>query len=202
VSVFDADDPILMAIVGLGGGRAAGAAIRGGADLIQVRAKALSSRDLLALVKEVVQEVGSAARVIVNGRPDIAEMSGALGVHLPESGLDPGDVRRFFPRLLVGVSRHDREGLIGATQAGAHYAILGPVFPTPGKAARALGVRDFAAAIAGIELPVLAVGGVAPGVCSEVRASGARGVAALRPFLRSDRAAASAEALRRGLDRA
>lgn len=192
--------PTLMAIVGQDGALAAGRAVRGGADLVQVRAKQHSSRALMRLVREVVMEVGDASRVIVNSRPDIAESAGAVGVHLPESGLDPRAVRRAFPVLCVSVSRHDRAGLERAVAEGADFAVLGPVFDTPGKSARALGVSSLATAIRGISLRVISVGGATALNASAIIGCGASGIAAIRPFEDPFRAEAEATLLRKSLD--
>lgn len=188
-----------MAIVGAGGARSAGEAVRGGADFVQVRAKELTSRDLAGLVRDVIAEVGRADVVLVNSRPDIAEVTGALGVHLPESGLDPLSVRRSFPGLLVGVSRHDRPGLDRARDEGADFAILGPVLETPGKEHRALGMLRLQEMLRGVGLPVILVGGVTPASAPALISAGARGVAAIRPFEDPKGAFSAAEAFRRAL---
>ena len=194
--------PILMAIVGAGGAEAAARASAGGADLVQVRARSLESRDLMALVRVVVAGVGDPGKVIVNSRPDIAELAGALGVHLPEAGLDPRGVRRAFPRLLIGVSVHDRHGLERAADAGADYAVLGPVFATPGKERDAMGLDRWRETIRDLTLPVIAVGGLGPESLASLIRAGARGVAAIRPFADSGQAKTSAALFREALDRA
>lgn len=189
-----------MAIVGEGGARSAGEALRGGADLVQVRAKELGSRELLALVREVIEAAGGAERILVNSRPDIAALAGARGVQLPESGLDPRSVRRAFPGLLIGVSRHDREGLERAVAERADFAVVGPAFETPGKEARALGLARLKELLRALPVPVLVVGGITPADASPLCALGARGVAAIRPFVNARAAASAAAAFRRGLD--
>lgn len=194
--------PILMAIVGAGGAGSAGRAVRGGADLVQVRAKELSAGRLLSLVRDVVAEVEDGARVIVNSRPDIAEAAGASGVHLPASGLTLLAVRRFFPGLSVSVSCHDLGALRRATDDGADFAILGPAFDTPGKEDRALGVDSVREMLSRVALPVIVVGGVVPGNCGSLILAGARGVAAIRPFSNPDDALPASASYRRALDRA
>jgi thiamine-phosphate pyrophosphorylase len=189
-----------MAIVGASGEKSAAEAIQGGADLVQVRAKGLSSLELLNLVRRIVALVGSGERVIVNGRADVAEVSGVRGVHLPENGLDASLVRCAFPHLLVGVSRHDRAGLDRAAESGAHYALLGPVFATPGKEDRMLGLREWSDCIANARLPVLAVGGVGVESAAAVLAAGASGLAAIRPFEDARQSRARAVAFREAMD--
>jgi thiamine-phosphate pyrophosphorylase len=174
------------------------AAAQAGADFIQVREKDLEGKALAALVRDVVAAVeGTRTQVLVNGRPDVAELAGAHGVQLPEDGLAVEDVRRFFPALVVGASRHDAGGVRDAAAAGAHLVLLGPVFETPGKEGTALGVARFADARRGVDVPVIALGGIDAGRSSEAVRAGASGVAAIRPFL--DDPAAGVRALRQAL---
>ncbi len=200
LEILGSTRPILMAIVGAHGAIAAGRAVRGGADLVQVRAKELSSGALMRLVRDVITEVGDAGRVIVNSRPDIAERAGAGGVHLPESGLDPRAVRRAFPGLSVSVSRHDRPGLLRAAAEDADFAILGPVFDTPGKGAHVFGAAGLRAALLGVGVRVIAVGGVTAVNASDLIGCGAAGVAAIRPFIEPENAEIQATRLRASLD--
>lgn len=159
-------------------------AARAGADFIQVREKDLESRDLFGLVAELVAAVsGTGARVLVNGRPDIALAAGAAGVQLPEDGLPVIGVKRAFPAMIVGASRHDADGAGRAAAEGADFVVLGPLFPTPGKEGAALGLEAFGSIARGAGLPVHAIGGIdAASAAGAVRA-GAAGVAAIRPFL-------------------
>lgn len=200
LEILGSTRPVLMAIVGEGGALAAARAVHGGADLVQVRAKELSSGALMRLVRDVITEVGDGSRVIVNSRPDIAERAGAAGVHLPESGLDPRSVRRAFPGLGVSVSRHDRAGLERAAEEGADFAILGPVFDTPGKGAHVLGTSGLRAALRGIGVRVIAVGGVTALNAADIIGCGAAGIAAIRPFADPLRAEIEATLLRARLD--
>lgn len=160
------------------------AAARAGADFIQVREKDLEGRALFGLVSAVMASVaGTAARVLVNGRVDVAVAAGAFGVQLPEDGLPVADVKRAFPALVVGASRHDAEGVRRAAQEGADFVLLGPVLATPGKEARALGLEAFAAVARTAGVPLHAIGGIDAGSAAAAARAGAGGVAAIRPFL-------------------
>jgi thiamine-phosphate diphosphorylase len=166
-------------VVGLA--RAAAAA---GVDRVQVREKDLGGRDLRALVGEVLAAtVGTATRVLVNGRPDVAAAAGALGVQLPEEGLPVSEVKRAFPGLVVGASRHSVEGARRAEAEGADFVLLGPIFTAPGKETRALGLGPLREAVRSLGIPVHAVGGICPGNTRQVVDAGARGLAAIRAFL-------------------
>jgi thiamine-phosphate pyrophosphorylase len=149
-----------------------------------VREKDLVDRALCELVSGVVAAAaGTRTRVLVNGRPDVALAAGAAGVQLPEEGLAVADVRRAFPSLTVGASCHSVEAVRRAAGEGADFVLLGPVFATPGKEERALGTEVLAAAAAAVAVPVHAIGGVTPARVPALRAAGARGGAAIRPFL-------------------
>ena len=160
------------------------AAARAGVDMVQVREKTLSDRALLAVVSAVRAALRPlATRLLVNGRPDIALAAGADGVQLPEDGLPVADVKRAFPSLTVGASCHSVDAVRRAAGEGADFVLLGPVFATPGKEERVLGLDVLAAAASAVAVPVHAIGGVTPARVPALRAAGARGGAAIRPFL-------------------
>jgi thiamine-phosphate diphosphorylase len=165
----------------------AAAAARAGVDYIQVREKDLRDGELARLAAAVVRAVAATGtRVLVNGRPDVAWIAGAHGVQLPEEGLPVAAVKRSFPCLLVGASRHSLEGARRAEAEGADFVLLGPVFATPGKEQRVLGLDALAEVAGALRVPVHAIGGVSAETAGLARAAGARGLAAIRPFLQPD----------------
>ncbi len=111
--------------------------IRAGIGWIQIREKDLSDRTLYAALRMLVPEARRfGARLLVNGRPDLAAAAGASGVHLPSDGLPTERVRRMFPApFLVLRSCHSESEVLDAAAAGADAVTLGPVFETPSKAA-------------------------------------------------------------------
>jgi thiamine-phosphate pyrophosphorylase len=159
-------------------------AAEAGVDRVQVREKDLGGRALRALVGEVLAATaGTATRVLVNGRPDVAAAAGALGVQLPEEGLPVAEVKRAFPDLVVGASRHSVEGARRAAAEGADFVLLGPIFATSGKEARALGLGPLREAAGSLGIPVHAVGGIGAGNARQVVNAGAQGLAAIGAFL-------------------
>ncbi|HEX5000139.1 MAG TPA: thiamine phosphate synthase [Terriglobia bacterium] len=154
-------------------------AISEGVDFIQIREKDLSARELLELaVRARSRAEGSRARVLVNGRLDIALAADLDGVHLPANGLPPPRVRPFVRTL--GVSTHSVEEAIAAQQAGADFVFFGPIFETPGKSP--VGISALRAVTAVVRIPVLAIGGITIANTPEVLAAGAAGIAAIRLF--------------------
>src|SRR5205085_9853442 len=100
-----------------------------------------------------------------------------------EEGLPVAEVRRAFPSLALGASCHSVESARRAGGDGAHFVLLGPIFATPGKEERALGLDTLAEACAVAGVPVHAIGGVEPARVDALRRAGAQGGAAIRPFL-------------------
>jgi thiamine-phosphate pyrophosphorylase len=155
-----------------------------GLDWVQVREKGLADGALLHLAREVQSAVsGTATRVLVNARPDVAVAAAAAGVQLPEEGLPVREVRRAFPSLVVGASCHSLEAARRAEADGAHFVVLGPVFATPGKEDRSLGLARLAEVVRATHLPVYAIGGIDAASAPRAVAAGARGLAAIRLFL-------------------
>ncbi len=85
----------------------AAAVLEGGATLLQVRAKQLSSAALLSVSRQVVALAGPfGAAVVVNDRADVAVLSGAAGVHVGQDDLSPGDARAIVGPDATGGGLH------------------------------------------------------------------------------------------------
>ncbi len=152
--------------------------LRGG-EIVQVRAKLLSARDLLGLAEWYA---GRGHTVIVNTRTDVAIAAGAHGVHLPAGSFDPRRLRDVVPAgFAIGISCHSRADLLAAESAGVDYAYLSPVFRPLSKpdTRTPLGLDGFAEAVAGIRIPVLALGGVRREDWPACQAAGAAGIAGI-----------------------
>jgi thiamine-phosphate pyrophosphorylase len=171
----------------LTGGQCAGAldwtiarAAAGGADVVQLREKSLSDRELLVRARNVRRWTREARVLfIVNDRPDIARLAEADGVHLGQEDLTVDAARRILgPDALVGVSTHTIEQVRAAVLDGADYIGVGPVFPSRTKSFDTFpGVEFVRAAIAETSLPAFALGGITPENVEQVVAAGARRVA-------------------------
>ena len=155
-----------------------------GIDGFQVRDKAASTRELVALTSAVRSRVGVFdACVVVDDRLDVALAAGADGVHLGASDLPVEAARRIADAvsrgLMIGATCRDRAAVGAAREAGADYAGFGPVFATTSKKGLPdpLGV-DAVTAAAGV-LPLIAIGGLSASSAAEVRAAGAHGVAVI-----------------------
>lgn len=176
---------------------------RAGAIAAAGAAVALHARDRsaggAALARAAMRLVALAqppeASVFVNGRPDVAQATGAQGVHLGGDDLTPAEARASFPRGWVGRSVHSTREAELAAKAGADYLMVGNVYRTashPDRPAAGLAlVRDSAR----LGLPVIAIGGIDASRVSEVRDQGAYGVAAITALWRAPDPAAAAMAM-------
>ena len=131
---------------------------------------------------------GSATRVVVNDRVDIAVGCGADGVHLRGDSVPAIRVRQTAPSgFLIGCSVH-AAGAAAATR-GADYVVAGTVFPTKSKPdlTEWLGLDGLAAVANAFPVPVLAIGGMSVARAADIVAAGARGMAAIGLFADPDR---------------
>ncbi len=156
--------------------------IRDGVDWIQIREKDLPARDLLAITRAVLAMGG--AKVLVNGRLDVALAAGAHGVHLPANSIAPCELRPIAPAgFLIGVSCHTVAEVTRAEAEQASFAVFSPIFEAPGKGAP-VGLKRLAEAARAVKMPVLALGGVSRANENECVAAGAAGVAGISLFQR------------------
>ena len=155
-----------------------------------MRERDLEARDLVDLTVAIVKLArGTATRVVVNDRVDVALVSGADGVHLRGDSLAPVDVRRMTPPgFLIGRSVHRLDEAAALT--GVDYLIAGTVWPTSSKpeAHPILGLDGFSAIAHAFRIPVLAIGGVTIDRIHDIAAAGGAGIAAIGLFLNSDAA--------------
>jgi thiamine-phosphate pyrophosphorylase len=177
-------------------------ALRGGADLVQLRDKAASDAELVA-AGERIGELCRARGVpfVVNDRPDLAVRVGADGVHLGQDDAAVEEVRaRFGDALAIGVSTHSVEQVAAAEASSADYYAVGPVWETPTKPGRpAVGLELVRHAASVASKPWFAIGGIDASNVGLVAAAGARRVVVVRALRDAGDPEAAARALLAGL---
>lgn len=124
---------------------------------------------------------GFDARILIHSSiPQALSLAG--GVHFSAHDLVAHSIRRAVSQgLLCGASTHSLEEAQRAQQAGAHYVILGSIFPTashPGAAP--LGLQVLAQVTRAVKIPVYAIGGINAQNARGCLEAGAHGVAVIR----------------------
>lgn len=162
-------------------------AVDAGIDLIQVRERDLETGELAALVTELLAVIrATPTRIVVNDRIDVALACGADGVHLRGDSIPIAEARRLAPAgFLIGRSVHGVDEAI--TAAGADYLIAGTVFASASKPAQTswLDIAGLRSICTAVDVPVLAIGGMAADRMGEVADAGAAGFAAIGLFMAS-----------------
>ncbi|MEX2465108.1 MAG: thiamine phosphate synthase [Gaiellaceae bacterium] len=153
------------------------AAVRGGVDLVQMREKGLSDRELLprlAEAREITRRLG--VPLVVNDRPDLAVLAEADYVHLGQDDLPVEEARSFG--VGVGLSTHTPAEVDAAE---ADYIGVGPIYSTPTKEGRpAVGLELVRHAAKRARVPWFAIGGIDASNAAEVVAAGAARIAVVR----------------------
>jgi thiamine-phosphate pyrophosphorylase len=164
----------------------AAAMLAGGATLLQVRGKQLSSAALLEVSRQIVRMAAPfGAQVVVNDRADLAVLAGAAGVHVGQNDLSPADARAIVgDDALVGVSTHSPDQIADASKAPVNYIAVGPVFATSTKATGydAVGL-DLVRRAAATAIDVVAIGGVTLARVPALIEAGATSVAVITDLL-------------------
>jgi thiamine-phosphate pyrophosphorylase len=103
---------------------------------VSLRERDATDREVLELASAARELLGPRIPLFLHRRFDIAFAAGADGVQLPENGLPLARARAAAPRpLRVGISTHSVADAAAAIDAGADRVLVGPIFPTPSKAA-------------------------------------------------------------------
>ena len=176
-------------------------ALKGGATFIQLREKKLDEGSFLEEAKEI-QKLCRQYQVpfVINDNVDIAARIDADGVHVGQSDMEAGDVRKkLAPDKIIGVSAQTVEQALRAQEHGADYLGVGAVFPTGSKEdATEVSHETLKAICDAVDIPVIAIGGINSGNVSELRGTGICGVAVISAiFAKKDICAAAAELKKR-----
>ena len=171
------------------------ALIRGGAGVLQLRAKGYDCDAVIALVRNhaprLVQFCKSkAVPLVINDYAEAAVALGADGVHIGQDDGSLTEVRQIIgDQILVGRSTHSLDQARAALEEGFDYIGFGPLFPTPTKKGRpGIGIEQVSQAEKeiGSQIPVFCIGGIKPENLELVLASGARRVVIVSALLQAD----------------
>jgi thiamine-phosphate pyrophosphorylase len=178
-------------------------AASGGAQIIQLREKNLTDRELLERAARVRRWADQAGLLfIMNDRPDIARLAGADGIHVGQEEMPVREVRRIAgASALIGVSSHSPGQARQAILDGASYLGVGPTFASETKQFEGLAGLNFVKQIARqTSLPFFVIGGVTLANVGDIVAAGGARVAVCRAICQADDPRGAAAAFRQVLD--
>jgi len=173
------------------------AALRGGADVVQLRTKGVPDAQWLAwarALREATREHG--ALLVINDRADIALLADADGVHLGAGDLPVRDARRLLgPDGIIGATANSIELAQQAEAAGADYVGCGAMFASSTKPDReAVGPGRLAEVAAAVRVPVFAIGGITVERLAPLLAAGCQRVAVCAGVIAAEDVEAAARA--------
>jgi thiamine-phosphate pyrophosphorylase len=142
---------------------AVGAALLGGARLVQYRDKTHDSARRTEEARMLMELCAShAAPLIINDDIELARAVGAAGVHLGEDDGDIAAARVYLgAKAIIGVSCYDSiERARQLAAAGADYVAFGAFFPSPTKPLARRASLDLLRAARSLGIPQVAIGGI------------------------------------------
>lgn len=162
-------------------------AVRGGVDVVQLRDKHTSRKELLPLAEELKEVCDRGGAIFtVNDDPELARLSGAGGVHIGQEDAPPEEVRETLgPNSVIGVSAGSVQEAREAIKGGADYLGIGTVFATPTKTDTEVSGLALVEALSRerLSIPWFAIGGIDLENAPKVAAAGAPGFAVVRAVL-------------------
>lgn len=164
-------------------------ALEAGVDMIQLREKNLTDRELIRharRLREITARAGSL--FVVNDRPDIALLAHADGLHLGQHDMPLHEARTVVGReLVIGISTHCLADARRALREGADYVGVGPMFETSTKnAGPLLGPEGLRSILPEISVPAFAIGGIREGNLEQIIETGGVRVAVSSSILSSE----------------
>lgn len=155
-------------------------ALKGGATCVQLREKEL---DEDAFLEEAIA-IGKLCRAyrvpfLIDDDVEVAVQSGADGIHVGQSDMSAGDVRkRVGGGMILGVSAQTVAQAVQAEKDGADYLGVGAVFATSTKLdAQTVCLETLKAICSAVSIPVVAIGGIGRQNILRLAGTGVDGVA-------------------------
>lgn len=156
--------------------------LEGGVTMLQLREKHLDEAHFLEEAKEL-QTLCRSWHVpfLINDNVEIALAIDADGVHVGQSDMAAGDVRKKLgDDKIIGVSAQTVEQALLAEKAGADYLGVGAVFPTSSKDdANEVTYETLKAICSAVSIPVVAIGGITQENVHQLAGSGICGAAVI-----------------------
>ena len=157
-------------------------ALDGGVTFLQLREKHIDSGLFLQEAQEL-KDLCKQYQVpfVINDDVELALKVDADGVHVGQSDMKAGDVRKKLGKdKIIGVSAQTVEQAVMAEKHGADYLGVGAVFPTSSKDdAQEVDYETLKAICQAVQIPVIAIGGINAQNVDRLKGSGICSVAVI-----------------------
>lgn len=159
------------------------AALAGGVDIVQLRDKTSTAREMIAFAAPLASMARRAGCLfIINDRIDVAKAVDADGVHLGQDDAPVAVARKLLEReAIIGISCHTLKDVRESRKMAVDYLGFGPVFATltkPGMRPRGLTLLRHALSLT--SRPVFAIGGIDLGRLPSISSAGSNRAAVCR----------------------
>ncbi|PJI06851.1 MULTISPECIES: thiamine phosphate synthase [Clostridium] len=156
--------------------------LEGGVTFVQLREKELEYEKFLeeaVQIKELCREYN--VPFVIDDNVDIAIKVNADGVHVGQSDMEAGNVRKLIGGdKILGVSAHTVHEAVLAEKRGADYLGVGAVFPTSSKAdAIDVSYDELKAICEAVNIPVVAIGGITKENVTKLKGTGICGISVI-----------------------
>lgn len=161
-------------------------ALEGGCKWIQLRMKDASTEEVLANAEEALplcRQYG--AKFILDDHVELVERAGADGVHLGKNDMPVDEARKILGNgKIIGGTANTIEDIVRLHKQGADYIGCGPFrfTTTKKKLSPVLGLEGYKSIVLnmrdkGIDLPIVAIGGITVADIPAIMATGVTGIA-------------------------
>ncbi|MEA4909372.1 MAG: thiamine phosphate synthase [Chloroflexi bacterium] len=156
-------------------------AVRGGASIVQLREKQISTRDFIDEARRIQAALAPyGVPLVINDRVDVALAVGADGVHIGQSDMPYSMARRLLgPEAIIGLSVETMDQVLEAEAYQVSYLGVSPVFETRTKTDLngAWGLEGLAQVRRRSRHPLVAIGGIQAANAAAVVQAGADSLA-------------------------
>lgn len=160
--------------------------IEGGCRWIQLRMKQASDEEVRQVATELIPLCRETDTfLVIDDRVELVNELKVSGVHLGKEDMPPREARELLgPHAIIGVTANTADDILALRGIDVDYVGLGPFRHTTTKERLAPvlgleGYRDIVAKVrqAGIELPIVAIGGITADDIEPLMATGVSGIA-------------------------
>jgi thiamine-phosphate pyrophosphorylase len=164
------------------------ALLRGGVDLLQLRAKKESVKEILSIARELAPLCRAAGILfLLNDHPELVIEAEADGAHVGQEDLSVAEARRLAgPGAIIGKSTHSLVQALTAAKESPDYIGFGPLFATPTKPDyQPIGTEFIQEIHATLSLPIFCIGGITRSNLPQILKAGARRAVIVSDLLQS-----------------